>query len=263
MMIVKIGGGAAIDHQAIAADLASLSGPMVLVHGANAARDQLAEQLNKPKRVVTSLSGFDSVFADEDALDVMMMAYSGLVNKRLVACLRQHGIDAVGLSGIDGGLVTGRRNRGIRTRENGKKVMLRDFSGKPEQVNVRLLQVLLEEGYTPVITVPILDETGVPVSTENDDVVALLQKELKADQVVQLIEAPGLLRDPADPESLVSQVSFAELNAWQERVSGRMKRKIMALNKLFQYTQPQVYIADGRTQAPISAALAGSGTCIQ
>jgi len=262
MMIVKIGGGAAINHEAIAADLAALSGPMILVHGANAERDRLAEALDKPKRVVTSISGFDSVLADEESLGVMMMAYSGLVNKQLVACLRRHGINALGLSGIDGGLITGRRNKGIRTMQNGKKVMLRDLSGKPETINVALLRLLLDAGYVPVITVPILDETGVPVSTENDDIVALLHQELAADRIVQLIEAPGLLADPSDPNSLVPSLASAELPAWQERVGGRMKRKIMSLQKLFKNTQPTVFIADGRANNPVSAALAGSGTCI-
>lgn len=262
MMIVKIGGGAALDHEAIASDLAGYREPMVLVHGANAARDALAEQLGRPRRVVTSLSGFDSVLADEPALDVMMMAYSGLVNKRLVACLQRHGINAIGLTGIDGGLVRGRRNRGIRTLQDGKKMVLRDLSGKPEQINTDLLRLLLDAGYTPVLTVPILDEDGVPVSTENDDVVALLQDALQADRIVQLIEAPGLLQDPADPASLVSGLTADELGAWQDRVQGRMRRKIAALNRLFTHHRPRVYLADGRVPAPITGALSGRGTCI-
>lgn len=262
MMIVKIGGGAALDHEAIAADLAQQQGPMLIVHGANAARDQLALDLGRPRRKVTSLSGIESVYADEAALEVMIMAYAGLVNKQLVASLRRHGVNALGLSGIDGGLVQGRRNAGIRIRENDKKLLLRDLSGKPERINTDLLKLLMGAGYVPVITMPILDEDGIPISSENDDVLALIQAQLGADAVVMLIEASGLMADVADPNSLIAKLSPVELAEWEGRVGGRMRRKLMALRKLFQTHTPHVYIADGRTSAPVSAALAGRGTCI-
>ena len=263
MMIVKIGGGAAIDLEAIASDLAGLEPPFVIIHGANALRDRLARRLGSPVKVVTSLSGYDSVFTDEDAMDALIMAYAGLRNKNLVALLRRKGVNALGLCGVDGGLISGRRNAGIRTRQNGKKLLLRDLSGKPEKVNLALLQMLVRAGYTPVLSVPILDERGVPISTENDEIVALLQRELRAEKVVQLIEAPGLLADPARPDSLISRLAPAELGSWETRVAGRMKRKILALRRLYETGDPAVYIGDGRIAAPISAALAGKGTVIQ
>lgn len=262
MLIVKIGGGAALDHEAIAADLARHQGPLLIVHGANHGRDRLAEALGKPRRTVTSVSGIESVFADEASLEIMMMAYAGLANKQLVACLRRHGINAIGLSGIDGGLVQGRRNAGIRVRENGKKLLLRDLSGKPEQINTDLLRLLLDAGYVPVLTMPILDEDGVPISSENDDVLALIQQQLGAESIVMLIEATGLMADPADPNSLVSRLSPGELTEWETRVGGRMRRKLMALGKLFTHNRPRVYIADGREIDPVSGALSGRGTCI-
>ncbi len=262
MLIVKIGGGAALDHEAIAADLARQQGPLLVVHGANHCRDRLAERLGHPRRTVTSVSGVESVFADEDALEIMMMAYAGLANKQLVACLRRHGINAIGLSGIDGGLVQGRRNAGIRVRDNGKKLLLRDLSGKPERINTDLLRLLLEAGYVPVLTMPILDEEGHPISSENDDVLALIQQQLCADSIVMLIEASGLLADPADPASLVARLSPGELAAWETRVGGRMRRKLMALGKLFHHNRPQVFIADGRATNPVSGAISGRGTCI-
>ena len=64
MIIVKIGGGAAINLKNIIADLAELDEPFIIVHGANALRDQITQELNKPKKVVTSVSGYSSVFSD-------------------------------------------------------------------------------------------------------------------------------------------------------------------------------------------------------
>ena len=263
MMILKIGGGDAINLEGIARDIAHIREPLVIVHGANALRDRIAAHMGTPIKTVSSASGFSSVYSDDNTIDLMMMAYAGLRNKRLVELLQRNGVNAIGLSGLDGRLVTARRTRGFRVIENGRKMLMRDLSGKPDQLNTQLLNLLLEQGYVPVMTVPILDEEGFAVNTENDEIVALLQKEMQADRIVQLIEAPGLLRDYQDPESLVNELSAEVLGDWLAEVEGRMKRKIYALNKLFAATKPSVYIGDGRTEQPISDCLAGRGTLIR
>ncbi len=263
MMIVKIGGGEAVNLNGIVADLAGLDEPFIIVHGANALRDRLAEQLKAPKKVLQSVSGYSSVFTDNTALDIMMMAYAGLRNKRLVELCQRNGINAVGLSGLDGKMIQGKRNNGIRIKENGKLRIVRDFSGKPRSINTKLLTLLLQNGYTPVLSVPIIDENNFAINSENDDIVAVLQKALNAEKVVQLIEAPGFLDDPADPASLVAKMQKDELARREEQVSGRMKRKILALRKLFESGQCTVYISDGRTEHPLRDALDGKGTVIQ
>ena len=143
MIIVKIGGGKDINIPGIITDLASLDDQFIIIHGANALRDELAEKLNSPKKTMTSVSGYTSVFSDETALDILIMAYAGLKNKRIVEMCHQNGINAVGLSGIDGKIVEGRRNKGIRIKENGKLKIVRDFSGKPKSINLKLLNLLL------------------------------------------------------------------------------------------------------------------------
>ena len=72
-------------------------------------------------------------------IDVMLMAYAGLRNKRIVESLQGYGVNAVGLTGLDGALVRGMRNKGIRIRENGKTLIKRDLSGKPVAANRKLL----------------------------------------------------------------------------------------------------------------------------
>ncbi len=263
MMIIKIGGGQSINLRGIAQDLAQIDTPKVIVHGANALRDALAEKLGVSKKVITSLSGYSSVFTDQQLLDVMMMAYSGLRNKRLVELLQMQGLNAIGLSGLDGRLIQGRRNRGIRVKEKGKVKLLRDFSGKPQTVNVSLLKMLLKQGYLPVITVPIIDENGLAINSENDDIVAVLHRALQAKTIVQLIEAPGLLAEGNDPHTLLPRLSVAELAQMEQQASGRIKRKLHALLKLFENSRPRVIIADGRTDQPISEALKEKGTVIQ
>ena len=262
MLLIKIGGGKELNIKGIITDLAALNEKFIIVHGANALRDELAKNLNYEKRIVTSSSGYDSVFSDETTIDLAMMAYAGLKNKRIVELCQQNGINAVGLSGLDGKVIQGKRNSGIKVREGGKTLLLRDFSGKPKSINKQLLEMLLGNGYIPVLSVPLIDENNFAINSENDDIIALLQTELKADKVISLIEAPGFLLDKNDPNSLVEKMSKVELEAMEQKVEGRMKRKILAIRKLFEGGDTTVIISDGRTEHPIVDSLNGKGTTI-
>lgn len=263
MYIIKIGGGAAINLEGIVRDLSSIDGPAVVVLGANAIRDEIAERLGTPKITLTSVSGYSSVFSDEQAMDAIMMAYAGLRCSRFVELCQRNGVNAIGLSGIDGRAVRGERNRGIRVREGRKTIIKRDFSGKPKEVNASLIRLLVENGYLPVLTIPIIDEAGYAINSENDDIVNVLQQALGAEHVVQLIEAPGFLNDKDDAASVVRALSRNELEQREQQVEGRMKRKMLALRRLFECGASRVVIGDGRTESPIGDALAGKGTVIQ
>ena len=262
MILVKIGGGESINLEGVIADLAKQEQPFIIVHGANVLRDQLAEKLCMEKTILTSVSGYSSVFSDQDAIDVIMMSYAGLRNKRIVELCQQSNINAVGLTGLDGRLVQGERNKGIRVRENGKTLIKRDFSGKPRSINTNLLQLLLDNGYCPVLTIPIVDEKGFAINSENDDIVVQLASALIIDTVIQLIEAPGFLDNPEDESSLVERMSLTELNTREAQVEGRIKRKLLALTRLCAGGKTRVIITDGRSEHPVEDALNGKGTHI-
>ncbi len=263
MIILKIGGGRAINLPGIAGDLARLDGRVIVVHGANAARDELARALGRSIATVTSVSGTSSVLSDEGTIELQLMAYAGLRNKEVVQALQRAGRSAVGLCGLDGRVIQGRRNRGIRVADGGKVRILHDLSGKPQTVNRPLLEALLDLGCTPVLTVPIADEHGNAINSENDDVVALLQAEFAAECVVHLIEAPGLLRDPGDPTSVAPSLGREELASWEAAASGRIRRKLRALGKLLDQGAGHVVVADGRGDHPVADALAGRGTVLR
>ena len=260
MYIIKVGGGSKINLEGVASDLAVLEEPFLVVLGANAFRDQLGQRLGQEKVLLTSVSGYSSVFSDADAVDLIMMAYSGLSNRRFVEMCQKAGVNALGLTGLDGRLIQGRRNRGIKVRENGKTIIKRDFSGKPAEVNVDLLTTLLDKGYRPVLSIPITDEAGFAINSENDDIVAVLQGALNADKIIQLIEAPGFLEDKDDDTSMLQALSASELKERETSVEGRMKRKMLALGRLFDAGAAEVIIADGRVAHPVRDALAGKGT---
>ena len=262
MLLIKIGGGATINLTGIARDIKGLEDQIVIVHGANALRDTVAERLGVEKRVLTSVSGVTSVYSDAEMIDVMLMAYAGLRNKRIVELLQQSGVNAIGLTGLDGAMVRGMRNKGIRVREGGKKRIVRDLSGRPVAVNRRLVTLLLENEYVPVITVPVIDERNVAINSENDDIVTLLAHALRPTWVIQLIEAPGLLADPDDPTSVVDHVPPHQVPRWEDQLSSRMMRKMKAICRMVRPGNTKVLIADGRNESPIADALAGKGTVI-
>jgi len=263
VLIVKIGGGRAINLEGAISDLAQIDEPFVIVLGANAVRDALADRLGAPKQVLTSVSGYASVYSDETAIDLIMMSYAGLRSRRCVELCQRHGINAIGLCGLDARLIEGERNRGIRVREGAKTLIKRDFSGKPRRVNSALLGTLMDSGYTPVLSIPIVDARGFAINSENDDIVNVLQAALRAERIVQLIEAPGLLADAHDPGSVVRTLPRAGLAAHEAGAEGRMKRKMLALTRLFEAGAAEVFIGDGRTEHPIDDALGGKGTIIR
>ncbi|MFC2160159.1 [LysW]-aminoadipate kinase [Acidobacteriota bacterium] len=262
MIILKIGGGREINIKGIISDLSEQDEQFIIVHGANALRDEIAEKLGITKKVMTSVAGYSSVYSDKDVIDLQMMAYAGLKNKRIVELCQQHGINAIGLSGIDGKIIQGQRNKGIRVYENKKIKIFRDLSGKPKSINTDLLNLLLVNGYTPVLCVPIIDENNFAINSENDDIVLELHMSMKSRIIIQLIEASGFLDDSKNPNSLVKTIAAADLIQKEDQAKGRMKRKMLALRKLFDGGEATVIISDGRVDNPLKDALAGNGTVI-
>lgn len=262
MVIVKIGGGELINLKGIVSDLSKLKEKFIVVHGANWLRDKFYKVFGWKKEVVISVSGYESVFSDERAIDLLMMAYSGLVNKRLVELCHQYGINAIGLSGLDGALIRGRRNCGIRIREDNRVKILRDLSGKPKNLNGELLNLLLNAGYTPIITVPIIDENNKAVNTENDEIVVLLHRFFRAEKIIYLIESAGVLKNPSDPDSVIPFLTPGDAKEFERYAKGRFKRKFLAIKKILDLGCPEIIISDGRTEHPVLDALKRKGTVI-
>jgi acetylglutamate/LysW-gamma-L-alpha-aminoadipate kinase len=147
-------------------------------------------------------------------------------------------------------------------RRDGRTVIERDRSGKPVQVNGALLRTLLDGGYTPVISIPIVDQNGIAINSENDDIVVALQAELRARRVIQLIEAPGFLERAGDETSVVRELDAVGLDRFEARADGRIKRKLRALKDLIALGEVEVILCDGRTEHPVRDGLAGHGTRI-
>lgn len=266
IIVVKLGGTEGVDFSAICADAASLlqSGQrLVLVHGGSAEANALGEAVGCPPRFVTSPSGFTSRYTDRQTLEIFAMAVNGKVNTLLVEQLQSLGVNALGLSGVDGRLMQAQRKASIRIIENGKKKILRDdYTGKIEQINADLLNTLLDAGFTPVVAPMAVSENGEALNVDADRAAAMIAAALNADTLLLLTAVPGLLKDFPDESSLIKTLSQAQIDSAIDIAQGRMKKKILGAGEALQGGVSQVIIADGRVERPISNALNGIGTVI-
>lgn len=265
MIIVKVGGGKNINWDYIARDLVKLvrRETVVLIHGASATRDEIAKRLGVPTKTIISPSGITSVYTDKNAVDVFLMVYAGLVNKKVVAKLQSYGINAVGLSGVDGRLWQAKRKEAVYAVFGRKTKLVRDnFTGRVEKINTALVKLLLKNKYVPLICPPALDEGGEIVNTDNDWAAAVLAGELGADRLVVLFEAPGLLRNPKDERSLFGKIKKDEIDNYLSYAQGRMKKKVLGAKKAIELGVGKIFWGDGRVKNPITKALAGKGTTI-
>ncbi len=268
MIVVKAGGGEGLDMEAVCADVAeqvAQGEQVVLVHGGSHETNVISEKLGHPPRFVTSASGHVSRYTDRETLEIFVMVAAGRINKLLVERLQQLGVNAFGMSGLDGRLLEGKRKSILRIVENGKRKILRgEYSGKIERVNVALLRTLLEAGYMPVVAPLAISYESEALNVDGDRAAAAIGSALKAQTVVILTNVPGLLRDFPDESTLIPHIPLEKAPEYLDRYAqGRMKKKLLGAIEALHDGVGQVVIADGRVAQPLRRALDGQGTVIQ
>jgi acetylglutamate/LysW-gamma-L-alpha-aminoadipate kinase len=266
-VVVKIGGARAVEPEGAVQDVAHLVAngrKVVVVHGGSTAVDETLEALGEEPTYVETPSGVTGRFTDERAMEVFTMVMPGKLNTELVATLREAGVDALGLSGVDGGLLTGTRKSAVRVVEDGKRKIKRgDHSGKIESVNADLLRTLLDGGHVPVVTVPMLGDDGVPVNADADRAAAAVAGALGA-QLIVLTDVSGVYADPDDPETLIGTVGTPDgLDALKDAAEGFMIKKVMAAVEALESGASEVVVADANVRDPITNALGGAGTHVE
>jgi acetylglutamate/LysW-gamma-L-alpha-aminoadipate kinase len=266
MIVVKIGGVTGVNIDAVINDIADQiksGNKLVLVHGGSGETNAISEQLGHPARFVTSPSGFTSRYTDRTTLEIFAMVTSGKINTLLVERLQKLGVNAFGLSGVDGRAMVAKRKEAIRIVENGKQRMLRDdFTGKIEEVNTNLLLMLLNAGFTPVIAPLAISYEGDAVNVDADRAAAMVAGAVKAEQLIILSNVPGLLRQFPDESTLIAHIDKNKVEQSLEFAEGRMKKKVLGASEATQLGVAKVVFADGRVEKPVANALMGKGTVI-
>lgn len=246
---MKAGGSIGMDRAAVADLVAELAarGPVVLVHGASAETDQLSTLLGHPPKTIVSPSGHQSRRTDRKTLEIFAMAALGIENFLYVELLQKRGVDAVGLSGVSGRLLVGKRKT-VRAVKDGKVVLLRDdMTGTVDEVNVELLRELLAARRVPVIAPLALSTEGEALNVDGDRAAARIAAALGAERLVILTNVPGLLRDVADRASVVAEATLGEAETLAQ---GRMKKKVLAAREALEAGVGEVWIRSATGGAP-------------
>ena len=267
IIVVKLGGTEGVDFSAICKDVAELlkqGKQLVLIHGGSAEATALGEALGRPPRMITSPSGYTSRYTDRSTLEVFLMAVNGKINSLLTEQLQMLGVNAFGLSGLDGRTLQAIRKESVHSVENGKRFIIHDdFTGKIMNANNELLQLLLNANYLPVIAPVAVSQKGEALNVDGDRAAAMVAASLKAETLVLLTAVPGLMKDFPDETTLIQMLPKSQITSAFEMAQGRMKKKILGAKEALKGGVSRVIIADGRIQNPILNALEGKGTVIK
>jgi len=265
IVVVKIGGSSLAKRRHLDAFVDQLStvhalgARPVVVHGGGPQADALMERLGEAPKMVDGRR-----VTTPAALEAVRMAIAGSVNGELAAALSAAGASAVGICAASGGLVRARRRPPIGTSEG-----TTDFGlvGEIESIDPTSLHALLDAGQVPVVCPPVGDGDGGFLNLNADTLAARLAAALGAAKLVLVTGAAGVLRDPADPHSVVSVLTLAELRALGEAGSyeAGMRVKATAIEGALSDGVDAVHVIGGKDPQALLVELYtnhGAGTMI-
>lgn len=270
VFVIKLGGDVLADAEALdrvagqLGLLSSLSIRIVVVHGGGPQASALLRRLGSEPVMVAGRR-----VTDDAALEVAKMVYAGVLNVNLLAALREHEVQAVGLSGVDAELITARRRPLVNVVDDTGVSREVDFGhvGDIDRVDSRVLVTLLEARFMPVVASLAGDGDGHVYNVNADTVAESLAVALKAQKLIFLTGAPGVLRDRSDPSTLVTFADPDDLEGLMASgsLAGGMRPKVEACIRAATGGVERTHIIDGR--APDSILLevftgAGCGTMI-
>ena len=256
MITVKIGGSVVDElHPTTIDDIKKVvqQEGLILVHGGGKEVTKISEQLGKKAKFVVSPSGIKSRYTDKETAEIFTMVMSGKINKTIVRLLQKNGIDAVGLSGVDGKVIQAERKKKlIIINEKGRKQAIDGgYTGKITQVNASFIKSILEQGYTPVISPIAISKESDLLNVDGDRAAAYIAGKVQTDKVLFLTNVDGLLLD----EELVKNLSLAEAKEIRPKIGFGMEKKILAATEALEMGVNEALIANGQRENPISSAI--------
>jgi acetylglutamate kinase len=270
IFVVKLGGEVLADPRAvddIAAQvslLSSLGIRLVVVHGGGPQATALSRRMGHEPRIVAGRR-----VTDDDALAVAKMVYAGQLNVDLLASLRAHEAQAVGLSGVDADLITAHRRPPVKVVDDAGTTQTVDYGhvGDLDRVDPRVLLTLLEGRFVPVVASLAGDGDGNVFNVNADTVAESLAVALRAQKLIFLTGAPGVLRDREDPASLIAFADPDDLAGLlaSGAVAGGMRPKVESCIRAATGGVERTHIIDGRVADALLLEVftgAGCGTMI-
>lgn len=270
VFVVKLGGEVLADPRAVdgiagqVSLLSSLGIRVVMVHGGGPQGTALSRRLGHEPRIVAGRR-----VTDDNGLAVAKMAYAGQLNVDLLAALRAHEAQAVGVSGVDADLITAHRRPPVQVVNDAGETETVDFGhvGDLDGVDPRVLLTLLEARFVPVVASLAGDGDGNVYNVNADTVAESLAVALRAQKLIFLTGAPGVLRDREDPSSLVAFADPDDLAGLLATgaVAGGMRPKVEACIRAAAGGVERTHIIDGRVPDALLLEVftgAGCGTMI-
>ena len=234
---------------------------MCVVHGGGKQLSELASRLGIEQTIIEGRR-----VTDDATLEMAKMIFAGKINTDILAALRNHGIEAVGLSGVDGNIVHAERRppKEILNRETGTRDKV-DFGhvGDVVQINARLLTVLLDHGYLPVISSLGADAEGTVFNINADTIAAEIAVQLRAEKLILLSDVDGLYLSAGDPQTKLSRLTASETNELISNgaASGGMIPKLQSIVVLLQRGVHSAHIISGtKHNALLSEVFTDKGT---
>ena len=257
VIVIKYGGNAMINEQLkeqVMEDIALLwriGVKVVLIHGGGPEINDLMNKLGKKPEFVDGLR-----VTDKETVDIVQMVLAGKVNKSLVTLLQMKGGHAIGLSGMDGGLI-----------EAETKDERLGYVGRITKIRPQPVEALLEKNYIPVISTVASDKQGNVYNINGDTAAAYVAGALGAERLLMMTDIAGVLRDKDDPSSLISELTVREAAKLREEgvISGGMIPKVDCCIEALREGVKNVTILDGRIPHSILMELLtdeGAGTMV-
>ena len=257
IVVVKYGGNAMVNEQLkqqVMEDIALLwliGVKVVLVHGGGPEISQTMKRLGKEAVFVDGLR-----VTDKETVDIVQMVLAGKINKTLVNLIQMKGGHAVGLSGIDGGIIEAKmKNEAL------------GYVGEITKIRTQPITDLLEKNYIPVISTVASDRQGNTYNITGDTAAAYIAGALGAERLIMMTDIAGILKDKDDPSTLIPVVTVEEAKKLQDEgvVSGGMIPKVECCIEALEHGVKHVVIMDGRIPHSILMELLtdeGAGTMV-
>ena len=238
VIVVKYGGNAMINEElkeAVMGDvvLLSLIGiKVVLVHGGGPEINDMLKKINKKSEFIDGLR-----VTDKETMDIVQMVLCGKVNKSLVQLINEHGGKALGLCGSDGEMIITKRLDDVH-----------GFVGEITEINTKIIDDALNNGYIPVISTVGCDREGNTYNVNADTAASRIAGALKAESLISMTDIIGLLRDVNDPNSLIAEVNVSEVKELINDgiISGGMIPKVDCCVDAIRRGVNKSFIIDGR-----------------
>lgn len=261
-VVIKYGGNAMGDSDTantIMQDIAMLKivgvNP-VLVHGGGPEINAMLEKLGIKSQFHNGLR-----ITDKPTMEVVQMVMGGKINKNITSHLNSLGVKAIGLTGKDAGLITVKKRKPVGGVDLG-------YVGEIKSIDARLIQMLCDDEFIPVIAGIGSDSQGESYNINADTVAAEIALAMNAEKLIYLTDIDGVRKNEHDPASLISEISVAEMNAMiaSGEISGGMIPKVQACIKSVEAGINRVHIINGTIHHPILLELftdSGIGTMIK